>query len=88
MKSILVTYPNFRLLPKGLKQLLLASESFFFEEATSPPRREARQYFTPGPDGKRFPEAPWLRLTCAGSKPVTRALLYPSRAVRNRHRAH
>jgi len=32
MKSILVTYPNFRTLPKGLKQLLLASESFFFNE--------------------------------------------------------
>ena len=39
MKSIIVTYPNFRLLPKGLKQLLLASESFFFEEAMPPPCR-------------------------------------------------
>jgi len=37
MKSIMVTYPDFRLLPKGLKQLLLASETFFFEEAMPPP---------------------------------------------------
>jgi hypothetical protein len=48
MKSIMVTYPNFRLLPKGLKQLLLASESFFFEEAILPPRRrEEKQSFMP-----------------------------------------
>ena len=43
MKSIMVTYPNFRLLPKGLKQLLLASESFFFEEAMSPAREPEKK---------------------------------------------
>ena len=43
MKSIMVTYPDFRLLPKGLKQLLLASESFFFEEAMSPARETAKK---------------------------------------------
>ena len=32
MKSIMVTYPDFQRLPKGLKQLLVASESFFFDE--------------------------------------------------------
>ena len=32
MKSIMTTYPDFQALPKGLKQLLLASESFFFDE--------------------------------------------------------
>ena len=32
MKSIMVTYPDFQKLPKGLKQLLVASESFFFDE--------------------------------------------------------
>ena len=32
MKSILVTYPNFRELPKGIKQMLLASESLFFDD--------------------------------------------------------
>lgn len=36
MKSIIVTYPDFRTLPVGLKKLLLESESFFFEEAKSP----------------------------------------------------
>jgi hypothetical protein len=36
MKSIMMTYPNFRTLPKGVKQMLLASESFFFEETTAP----------------------------------------------------
>jgi len=35
MKSIMVTYPDFRKLPKGLKQLLVASESFFFDEMTT-----------------------------------------------------
>ncbi len=39
MKSIMVTYPGFGLLPKGVKQLLLASENFFFEQAMSPPHR-------------------------------------------------
>ena len=37
MKSIMMTYPNFQGLPKGLKQLLLASESFFFDEAKTVP---------------------------------------------------
>ena len=39
MKSILVTYPNFQALPKGLKQMLLASESFFFDESKAAPRQ-------------------------------------------------
>jgi len=33
MKSILTTYPDFHALPKGIKRMLLASESFFFAEA-------------------------------------------------------
>lgn len=37
MKSIMVTYPEFRKLPKGLKQLLLASESFFFDQTKTAP---------------------------------------------------
>lgn len=32
-KSIVCTYPDFRELPKGLKQLLVISENLFFEEA-------------------------------------------------------
>lgn len=32
LKSIVCTYPDFRMLPKGLKQLLVASENLFFSE--------------------------------------------------------
>jgi hypothetical protein len=35
MKSIVVTYPGFQTLPKGLKMMLVASESFFFHEANA-----------------------------------------------------
>jgi len=35
MKSIITTYPDFHALPKGIKRMLLASESFFFSEAYS-----------------------------------------------------
>lgn len=37
MKSVTTTYPGFHELPKGIKQLLLISESFFFGEAGSAP---------------------------------------------------
>jgi hypothetical protein len=33
MKSIVVTYPDYQSLPKGVKRMLVASESHFFEEA-------------------------------------------------------
>ncbi|HTR40329.1 MAG TPA: hypothetical protein VMH87_01770 [Pseudomonadales bacterium] len=33
MKSIICTYPDFRSLPKGLKQMLVISENLFFEES-------------------------------------------------------
>ena len=36
MRSIVMTYPGFQTLPRGLKMLLVASESFFFREAKSP----------------------------------------------------
>jgi hypothetical protein len=32
-KSIICTYPDFRSLPKGVKQMLVVSENLFFEEA-------------------------------------------------------
>jgi len=32
LKTIVCTYPDFRTLPKGLKQLLVASENLFFSE--------------------------------------------------------
>ncbi len=31
-ESIIVTYPHFKALPKAIKQLLLTSESLFFED--------------------------------------------------------
>ena len=33
LKSIVCTYPDFRTLPKGLKQMLVVSENLFFSEA-------------------------------------------------------
>lgn len=39
MKSIITTYPDFQKLPRGLKMLLLVSESFFFSEAVARPRK-------------------------------------------------
>ena len=33
MKTILTTYPNFQSLPKGVKRMLVAAESHFFDEA-------------------------------------------------------
>jgi len=35
LKSIVCTYPGFRELPKGIKQMLVVSEDLFFEEAQS-----------------------------------------------------
>lgn len=42
MKPIMMTYPGFQSLPKGLKQMLVESESFFFEEETTFIRRDGR----------------------------------------------
>ena len=33
MKSIVTTYPGFQSLPKSIKQMLVVSESVFFDEA-------------------------------------------------------
>jgi hypothetical protein len=35
LNSITATYPGFQSLPKGVKQMLLVSESVFFDEARS-----------------------------------------------------
>jgi len=43
MKPIMVIYPGFQTLPKGLKQLLVESESFFFEEETTFFRRNPKR---------------------------------------------
>jgi len=42
MKSIITTYPDFHALPKGIKRMLLASESFFFAEAYSKRRQDSQ----------------------------------------------
>jgi hypothetical protein len=40
MRSIVTTYPGYQSLPKGIKMMLVASESLFFNEArTGAPRR-------------------------------------------------
>jgi hypothetical protein len=33
MKSIMLTYPGFQTLPRGVKQMLVASENDFFSDA-------------------------------------------------------
>lgn len=42
MKPIMMAYPGFQSLPKGLKQMLVESESFFFEEDTKFIRRDGK----------------------------------------------
>lgn len=42
MKSVMMTYPGFRELPKGVKKMLLVSETFFFGEARIPTARSVR----------------------------------------------
>jgi hypothetical protein len=44
MKTITMVYPGFQMLPKGLKQLLVESESFFFEEETTFFRRDRKPF--------------------------------------------
>jgi hypothetical protein len=38
VKSIVTTYPDFQSLPKGVKKMLVTSESFFFGEANTAPK--------------------------------------------------
>lgn len=39
IKLIMTTYPGFHDLPKGVKKMLLVSESFFFDELRIAPSR-------------------------------------------------
>lgn len=53
MNSIVSTYPDFQALPRGIKRLLLTSETEFFNEA-----RPALQTAPPGRSGPtRFPRS-------------------------------
>jgi len=58
MKTITMVYPGFQMLPKGLKQLLVESESFFFEEQTTFFRRDRKSIGSPGMDGHLVGERP------------------------------
>jgi hypothetical protein len=53
MKPIMVVYPGYQALPKGLKQLLVESESFFFEEETTFFRRDRKQAASTGVNNNR-----------------------------------
>jgi hypothetical protein len=35
MRTIILTYPGYQSLPRGIKQMLVASENFYFEESRS-----------------------------------------------------
>jgi len=35
MRTIILTYPGYRSLPRGIKQMLVASENFYFDESKS-----------------------------------------------------
>jgi hypothetical protein len=52
MKPIMIVYPGYQTLPKGLKQLLVESESFFFEEETTFFRRDRKQAASVGVDDR------------------------------------
>lgn len=56
LKSIVCTYPDFRMLPKGIKQMLVASENLFFNEVSGPalmsPSRDREGYRWPA--ARRF----------------------------------
>jgi hypothetical protein len=35
MRTIILTYPGYQSLPRGIKQMLVASENFYFDESKS-----------------------------------------------------
>ena len=54
MKSIVLTYPGYQTLPRSLKQLLVASETHFFSEATT-------RSIKPRPQTSAFPAPATLK---------------------------
>ncbi len=44
MSSIANSYPGFQSLPKGVKQMLMVSESMFFEDARTPQDLESAEH--------------------------------------------
>jgi len=63
MNSIVATYPGFRALPRGLKQLLVTSESAFFIEA-----RPAAENVALGKLGQRAFQRPRLAASDASQR--------------------
>lgn len=47
MKSIILTYPSYQTLPRGIKQMLVATENDFFSQAI-PARSNTLLVKTPG----------------------------------------
>lgn len=43
MNSIITTYPGFQALPRGIKKMLMVSESLFFEDAKALPQAQDGQ---------------------------------------------
>jgi len=54
MKPIMMVYPGFQTLPKGLKQMLVESESYFFEENTTFFRRDGKRAFPSANGNTRY----------------------------------
>ena len=54
MKPIMMVYPGFQMLPKGLKQLLVESESYFFEQETTFFRRDRQSGVLMGVNKNHF----------------------------------
>jgi hypothetical protein len=48
MKSIMSTYPGFQDLPRGVKQLLVTSESLYFDEARTASLMPSKTAMMPG----------------------------------------
>ena len=63
MNSIVVTYPNFQALPKGLKGMLVLSETLFFSQARQPQPRYDGQRFGPELNRKTLSSRPALPLS-------------------------
>jgi hypothetical protein len=54
MNSITTTYPDFQSLPKGIKRMLVVSESLFFEDAKAMPKATVGQPGRDIADSKRI----------------------------------
>jgi hypothetical protein len=56
LRSIAFDYPGFQSLPRGIKKMLLISESFFFSEENCRSCADFRR-----PLVRPFPVSPWVR---------------------------